>query len=259
MSHPFLDSLPSPRVLAHRGFVSAAAAATGVAENSRQAIAAALDIGADIVEADCHLTSDGEIVLFHDATLTRILGDPRAVRAVAYAELATLMQPRGGLLTLEQAITEFPGLRLNLDVKVRAAAVAVGELVAELAHDRVLLTSFSDTTRELALAAAERRGPRPATSPGQRVMIAVLTALWSRSRARLDRALAGLDVLQVPERQGPVPVFGQALVRAAHLRGVEVHVWTVNDPQRMQRLVAAGADGIVTDRSDLALAAFRGA
>ena len=47
------------------------------------------------------------------------------------------------------------------------------------------------------------------------------------------------------------------LIAAAHSHGVEIHVWTVNDVERMRELIAMGVDGIVTDRADLAIAALR--
>ena len=52
---------------------------------------------------------------------------------------------------------------------------------------------------------------------------------------------------------GDMRVLTPRLISAAHRHGVEVHVWTVNDPDEMRRLVALGVDGIVTDRADVAL------
>ena len=81
----------------------------------------------------------------------------------------------------------------------------------------------------------------------------MLAAASARSDRLLARALAGVDALQVPERQGRLRVVTPRLIAAAHRHGVEVHVWTVNDPEEMRRLVEMGVDGIVTDRADVAL------
>lgn len=269
--HPYFLGTPRPRVFAHRGLVTAEAAARGIVENSRAAFAAAVAAGADYVESDCHLTADGETVLAHDADLARVFGDPRAVAEVTREELAALMADRGGLLTLTEALEDHPGIRLNLDVKAAAAAEPAGRIAARHA-ERVLLTSFSEQIRRAALAAATRecatlgrsrvdRGAgghapvaRPATSPGRAGLARVLLALAVRSRARTDRALAGLDALQIPERYRAIPVLSPRLISAAHRAGVEVHVWTVNDPERMRELVELGVDGVITDRADLALA-----
>lgn len=258
MTHPYLAGSASPRVLAHRGFVPEALASAGTVENSLAALAAAVRAGAEYLETDCHLTSDGEVVLCHDAGLDRVFGDPRPVAAVARRELAALMADRGGLLTLDQALEEFPRARFNIDVKAAAAAEAVGRAVAPHA-DRVLLTSFSDAYRVRALrAAAEIRGARrPATSPGRTRLAGVLAAVATRSRPFVDRALSGIDALQLPERQGPLRVLSRRLLDEAARLGVEVHVWTVNDPVRMRELVRLGVSGVITDRTDLALDALR--
>ncbi|HSL38189.1 MAG TPA: glycerophosphodiester phosphodiesterase family protein, partial [Arthrobacter sp.] len=61
----------------------------------------------------------------------------------------------------------------------------------------------------------------------------------------------GVDALQVPVRYGAVTVVTPDFVRRAHRHGLQVHVWTVNDPAEMHRLLDLGVDGIVTDRADL--------
>jgi glycerophosphoryl diester phosphodiesterase len=252
--HPWFAGAATPRVLAHRGLVTAEDAAHGVAENSFAAVAAAQSAGAVYVESDCHLTADGVVVLFHDDDLSRVTGDPRPVSAVPLRALEALMSERGGLLTLEQALEAFPTVRFNLDVKAAGAAEAVGRLVAPHG-ERVLLTSFSDERRRAALTAAEAagRGIRPATSAGSATIARLIAGLSLRSRRGVRRALEGVDALQIPEHRARLRVVSPRLIEAAHAHGVEVHVWTVNDPGDMSRLVALGADGIVTDRADVAL------
>lgn len=257
MTHPWFEGAQTPRVLAHRGLVTPDAAAHGIAENSFAAVAAAHAAGAEYVESDCHLTSDGTVVLFHDEDLSRVTGDPRPIADVTERELTALMADRGGLITLEQALDAFPATRFNLDVKAAGAAEPVGRAVASQGA-RVLLTSFSDERRRIALEAAQRagRGIRPATSAGTSTIARLLLALALRSRRLSTRALDGVDALQIPERQGRMRVVTPRLIDAAHANGVEVHVWTVNEPDDMRRLVAMGVDGIVTDRADAALAAL---
>ena len=252
MQHPYLAGARHPRILAHRGLTTPEMLAAGQVENSRAAIEAAIRAGCDLVETDCHLTRDGKVVLFHDADLTRVTGDTRKVADVSLDELAEVMSARGGVITLDEALNTYPDTRFNVDVKAAAAAAPAGRIVAAHAH-RVLLTSFSDEYRRRAIAAAAPA--RPAASPGQRGVIRIVASLLLG--LGVARALRGFDALQIPERQGPIRVLTPRLIAAAHRRGVEVHVWTVNDPDRMRELVAMGVDGIVTDRADLAIAALR--
>ena len=252
MTHPWFAGSGVPRVLAHRGLVTPGAAAEGIVENSFAAVAAAHAAGVAYVESDCHLSADGTVVLFHDSDLTRVTGDARTLAEVSTAELEDLMGSRGGLITLAQALDAFPTVRFNIDVKVDAAARPAGEIIGPHA-DRVLLTSFSDTRRRAALAEAARSGRMPATSAGRSTIVKAVGAVAAGAAPLVRRLLAGVDALQVPERQGPVTVVTPRLVKAAHSNGVEVHVWTVNDPADMRRLIALGVDGLVTDRADVAL------
>ncbi|MBS3181505.1 glycerophosphodiester phosphodiesterase family protein [Leucobacter manosquensis] len=256
--HPYLAGRARPRIIAHRGFVSSELAAIGVAENTRAAFTAALAAGADCLETDCRLTRDGVVVLAHDADLTRVANDSRAIAQVDLAELDEIFAARGGLLTLERALTEFPRAHWNVDVKSRAVAAPLGRAVAPHGA-RVLVTSFSDAYRRAALAAAaaEPRATLPATSPGKRALVRVLLAVASGAPRVIERAFAGLDALQIPERHGRFRVLTPRLIAAARAHGVEVHVWTVNDGQRMRELLAMGVDGVVTDRTDVAVAALR--
>lgn len=252
MTHPYFSKTRHPRVLAHRGLVTAAGEDSGVWENSAAAFAAAHAAGVEYIETDCQVTADGDVVLFHDATLLRLLGDPRAVSDVRTRELRGVFADHGGLLTVAEALASFPDVRFNIDVKTAAAVDPLGPILAEHTH-RVLVTSFSDAHRRATLASVLRAGAstRPATSGGSRT-IAALRAL-SALRLSPARVLRDVDALQIPERQAPLTVLTPALLRAAHRHGVEVHVWTVNEPEDMVRLVAGGVDGIVSDRADLAL------
>lgn len=252
VTHPYLSRTSTPRVFAHRGLVPGDS--DDVAENSFAAIAAAHAAGAVYVESDCHVTRDGEVVLFHDEDLSRVVGDPRLVRDVTLRELADLMADRGGLASFEQALESFPDVRFNIDVKADAAAEPAGRL-ASSAAERVLLTSFSERRRRAALAAAARARSSllPATSAGATLVARAAAAALTGSRGLMRRTLDGIDALQVPEYQNRIHLVTPRFLHAVHEAGVEVHVWTVNDAADMRRLIDMGVDGIVTDRADVAL------
>ena len=251
--HPYFARTAHPRILAHRGLVTDEMRRDGIAENTIAAFAAADAAGADYIESDCRITADGVVVLCHDDDLARVAGDPRAVAEVSLTQLEGVMASRGGLATLEQALDAFPDARFNIDVKVDEAAEEAGRIVGPEAH-RVLLTSFSDRRRRAALRSARNAGGAPATSPG-RATISRLVALTRgpAPAALIRRALRGIDAVQIPERHGRIRVLTPRLVDGVHGTDTEVHVWTVNDPADMRRLMDLGVDGIVTDRADVAL------
>lgn len=224
-------------------------------ENTAGAFAAAHAAGAEYIETDCRVTADGDVVLFHDEKLTRLLDDDRGIAEVRTAELADLLAPYGGLLTVAEMLDMFPETRFNIDVKTDAAVAALGSIIAPHSH-RVLLTSFSDARRVRAVDAVMDAGAslRPATSAGQSSMV------WMRLLSALHlspaRVLQDIDALQIPERYGRIRVLTPGLLNAAHRHDVEVHVWTVNEPEDMLRIITAGVDGIVTDHADIAVKAL---
>lgn len=243
-------------MLAHRGFVEPG---SGIVENSFAAIAAAEAIGCRYVESDCHLTADGVVVLFHDDDLARVAGDPRAISDVTIAELEDVMAERGGVAVLRDVLAAFPAVSFNLDVKAADAARPIGRVIAPHA-DRVLITSFSEERRRTAVQAAVAAGDdRPATSAGMGRIAAVVAVAALGLRSATARLLRGIDAVQVPERFGVFRIVTARFVRRVHGAGCEVHVWTVNEPAAMRRLLALGVDGLVTDRPDLALPIARAA
>jgi glycerophosphoryl diester phosphodiesterase len=231
---------PPPRILAHRGLALTAP------QNSVAAFLAALDAGATHLETDARPTADGHAVLVHDPSLP----DGEDVAALPLAEL-TSRAPH--IPTLAEALAAFPAARFNIDVKDRRAAAPVAAAVRDAgATDRVLLTSF----RELRRRAAVRLAPATATSAsGDRIAVA-LAGLRLRARPLVRAALAGMDAVQIPERLAGLDATAPGVIDAFHRAGVEVHFWVVNDPARVLELLAAGADGVVTDRADLVAAAL---
>jgi glycerophosphoryl diester phosphodiesterase len=155
-----------------------------------------------------------------------------------------------GLVSLEEALDAFPDLRFNVDVKVEGAvAPTVAAIRRTLAASRVLLTSFSEG-RRLRLAALV---PDAVTSAGRAGVIRSRLTSLRGSRSRLTQNLRGAAALQVPERVGSVRLVTARFVELVHDAGAEVHVWTVNDPADMERLLDLGVDGLVTDRADVAI------
>ncbi|NYI04272.1 glycerophosphodiester phosphodiesterase [Allostreptomyces psammosilenae] len=242
--HPFLDS-DGPLAFAHRG-----GAASGV-ENSMRAFQQAVDLGYRYLETDVHATADGYLVAFHDSTLDRMTDGHGAVARLPWSAVRRArIGGREPIPLLEEVLDAFPDVRVNIDVKADAA---VAPLVAAIqrtgAWERVCVGSFSDARLAAVRAAL---GPRLATSLAPRAVAGLRLDSWT-SPLPLGRALGGEALrsavcAQVPVRQGVVTVVDAAFVRAAHRRGLQVHVWTIDDPVQMHRLLDLGVDGLMTDR-----------
>lgn len=234
-----------PRVLAHRGL------ALEAPENTLLAFAKAVAIGVSHVETDVHVSHDGVAVIAHDPSLERVAARPVRVDQLTMPELRRVELGEGqGFASLAEALDGFGETRFNIDVKTEGAVAPTIEAVLRTrSADRVLLTSFSER-RRLRLATAI---PGVATSAGGSGVLAARSAALSGNRALLRRALRGARALQIPERANGIRLVTPRFLRALHELDVETHVWTVNDPIDMRRLLALGVDGLVTDRADIAL------
>ncbi|GII99042.1 glycerophosphoryl diester phosphodiesterase [Sediminihabitans luteus] len=248
-THPYFRTPGGVVALAHRGF-----SRDGL-ENSMAAFAAAVELGFTHVETDAHGTADGVAVALHDAALDRTTDATGLVADLPWAQVRTARI--GGVEPvplLEDVLGTWPHVRVNVDVKATSGIRPVADAIERTrAHERACVTSFSPARRRATLALLTRP---VATSSGTSEVAAFLLAARAGAPhapfgALARHALRRVDALQVPERHGRVRVVDARTVAAAHAAGRAVHVWTVNDPADMHRLLDLGVDGIVTDRADL--------
>ncbi len=237
--HPYLD-WPGPIPFAHRGGTSEAP------ENTLPAFEHADALGYRHLETDVHLTADGVLVAFHDPDLSRTCGVEASIGDLTTEQLdGVLVDGRAPIPTMADLLERFPATRFNIDCKSDAAAPALVALLREHdALDRVCIGAFSHA-RLLKLRAL--LGPRllSCLSPNE------TTSLRLSGRLRGD----ALRVAQVPTvwpvAGREITVVNERFVRRAHRIGVAVHVWTIDEPDEMHRLLDLGVDGIMTDRPEV--------
>lgn len=245
--HPLLDPTAHP-VIGHRGNCAHAP------ENTLESFRQALSLGVDAIEFDVRRTRDGEIVVFHDASVTRTTGARGEVAALTLAELraldagATFTTDRGksfpyrgrgiGIPTLEEVLRAFPDTPVLIEIKVAEASPGTRAVIETLgAEARCIVASFAAENL------APFRGSRIATGSCTReIALRVLPALLGWRFRSLPFAMMSL-----PEVHEGIPVPLGALVRAARPAGVPLHVWTVNHAARAQALWDLGACGILSD------------
>lgn len=235
MPHPYLDH-PSPIVLAHRGGVEVAP------ENTMAAFESAVQMGIRYLETDAHLTKDGVVVSFHDDELDRVTDGTGRIADKTWTELASVRLEGGHRIPrMDELLSAWPDVRFNIDPKSDAAGAAMPDLLQRvgLGSDRVCFGAFSDRR----LARLRRSlGEATCTSMGPLQVVRLRLASWGLPVGRFSAQCA-----QVPVREGPVPVVDRRFVEAAHARGLQVHVWTINETEEMARLLDLGVDGLVTD------------
>jgi glycerophosphoryl diester phosphodiesterase len=204
-------------------------------------------LGYRYVETDVHLTADGVLVAFHDDRLDRVTDGTGAIAELPWSVVrAARVDGREPIPLLEDLLGEWPDLRVNIDPKHDAAAEPLADvLVRTGAADRVCVGAFSDKRIARVAARVEAAGGGP-----------LCTSMGPRQVARLVASSRGLPggagvlapCAQVPVRQGRVPLVTRRFVDAAHRRGIQVHVWTIDDRREMEELLDLGVDGIMTDR-----------
>jgi glycerophosphoryl diester phosphodiesterase len=257
----YLDG-PRPRLFAHRG------GSLEAPENTLVAFANGLDAGADRLELDVHGTADGEVVVIHDPTLDRTTNGSGEVRAHTLAEIQRLdagyhyrdasgAYPFRGhgvrVPTLGEVVSAFPGVPLNIEIKqfepvLEEAVLAVFDRFS--ARDQMLLAAEDGRIMNRIRAAAG--GVLTGSSVDDVVAFA---EAWEAGRLASHRPLGA--ALQVPPDFLGKPLVTLELVEWAHRLGMEVHVWTIDDEAEIERLLALGVDGIMTDLPHIAAETFR--
>ncbi|MCX5365178.1 glycerophosphodiester phosphodiesterase [Streptomyces sp. NBC_00124] len=236
--HPYLDH-PGPIPFAHRG-----GAADGL-ENTLLQFQRAIETGYRYLETDVHATADGKLVAFHDSTLDRMTDGAGRITDLPWADVRhARVAGKEPVPLFEELLETFPEARWNVDVKDEPALHPLLELIERTGTwDRICVGSFSEAR---VVRAQRLAGPRLATSYGTRGVLNLRLRSWGVPAALRGSAVAA----QVPEAQNGIQVVDHRFVRTAHARGLQVHVWTINDPDAMHRLLDLGVDGIMTDHID---------
>jgi glycerophosphoryl diester phosphodiesterase len=233
----FLD-LPRPLAFAHRG------GAAHFPENSWRAFEHALGLGYSYLETDVQATADGVLVAFHDRTLDRVTDRAGRIARLPHHEVsAARIGGTDPIPRLEDLLGAWPGARFNLDVKDEPAVRPLPEVLRRTAAwDRVCITSFSGRR----LSATRRLLPRPVCMATPPAAVGAISA--GTPAAVLAERFSRLSIRCA---QVPIRIASRQFIRRAHAAGLQVHVWTVNDPAIMASLLDAGADGIMTDETEV--------
>ncbi|MCZ7629593.1 MAG: glycerophosphodiester phosphodiesterase [Microthrixaceae bacterium] len=248
-SHGFLVH-DAPLAFAHRGGTEKAP------ENSLAAFAAAVEVGFTYLETDVHLTADGVVVAAHDERLDRVSDANGEIAALTWREVSQArLAGREPIPTFEELLVSFPDQRFNIDPKSDAVVGPLMDALVRLdAVDRVCVGAFSQSRLKRA---RDRLGPALCTSAGPRETVHAMALARISPGASVRRAERGPSIrldygcLQIPLRHKGVRVLTAGLLEWAHNADVQVHVWTVDDPTEMHRLLDMGVDGIMTDRPSI--------
>jgi glycerophosphoryl diester phosphodiesterase len=228
-----LDMATDVAITAHRG------ASVAAPENTMAAFRAAMDAGATFIELDVQRTADGRIIVLHDGDVMRMGGDPRKVKELTTAELQVIDIGRkhgahfAGEVppTLEEVIALVRGrTKINIELKYNVPDPGLAPAVIDLLKRENFLDQVVITSLDYA-ALKQVESLEPSLPTGHIVTAAVGNVVRTEA-----------DFLSLNAARATA-----SLVRKAHAAGKDVHVWTVNEPEVMLRMIERGVDNIITD------------
>ncbi len=215
-------------------------------------------LGADVLDADLHMTSDGVLVFIHDTTVDRTTNGTGAVAELSWKELSQLdaahhftldnktypLRGRGVTIArLDETLDAFPDWRLQIEVK--QAPFSIADALARMlkeknAEDRVLLSSFDEEM----MVHLRRACPEVASSATPKEIRNLVLASWVGLEGLISPQYSAL---QVPLTRHGITLVSPRTVKAAHARGVYVLPWTLDTNEEVEICRKARADGFNTN------------
>jgi len=233
----FLDA-PGVLAFSHRG------GAGDWPENTMRAFEQAIALGYRYIETDVHVTADGVLLAFHDDVLDRVTDRTGVIRELPWSVVSEARV--GGtepIPRFAELLAAWPDVRVNIDPKGDESVDALVAAIRDAgAVDRVCIGAFSDARLERVRALL----PGVCTSLGPFGILALGQAALGQEHGPIDAPCA-----QVPTHFGDHEIVTPAFVEEAHRRSMQVHVWTIDEADEMERLLDLGVDGLMTDRNQV--------
>ena len=256
MKHAFFKGLVAPLHISHRG------GAALYPENTLYAFERAMKAHrTDMLELDVHASSDGEIVVAHDATLERCTNGAGPLSALTFSELSRLdaafhftpvgqsgtpLRGKGITLpSLSDVLTASGKLRLNIEIKSEGA---IDPFVALVKKEDCLHRLCIGSEHDAIAAELARRLPEACHFFPRDALAAFVLPTRGGEPPDDDPRYTVLDM---PFRYEGVVLFDAALAEVAAKHHKWINVWTVDEEVEMHRCVTAGVGGVMTDRPDV--------
>lgn len=236
------------RILGHRG------ASASFGENTLAAFLGARDMGATGSELDVRLSADDVVVVHHDAELA----DGRLIRSLPAADLPDWLP------TLAEVFSAVPSQFINVELKNKPGepdhdpANALSRLTVDVIHacgasGRVIISSFNPDAVAAVTAADPGLAVGSLFSLGPIAVTPAMVEAFDAGYWISDAVAKGIAAIHPDNR-----LLSVDLLAAASAAGLEVNVWTVDDPDRMIELAQMGVTSIITNKPDLAVKTLAG-
>lgn len=247
----------TPLVFAHQGGENIRPS------NTMEAFRHAVELGADVLDTDMHLTKDGVLILMHDQTVDRTTDGTGAIRDLTLAEIKRLdagydfstddgqtfpYRGRGlAVPTLEELFKAYPDKRFGIEIKQTEPVETAKRFCALIRQHQMQNSVLVSSFRQQNMDEFRKQCPEVATSATEEEV----RPFFFASLLGMTRAFTpNFNSLQVPEEAAGFQILTPQFVTAAHERGLPVQPWTINEEADLKRILALGVDGINTDNPD---------
>jgi glycerophosphoryl diester phosphodiesterase len=253
-----------PLVIAHQGGELLAPS------NTMAAFKNAANLGVDVLETDIHITKDGHLVTIHDASVDRTTNGKGKVEDLTLAEIQELdagyhfkdlegnnsFRGKGVYIpTVEEMFQTFKDMKIEIEIKDDNPPERIEEIASKLwklieeyqMEEKILIGSFD---QDILKTFDKYANGRVALSAGRKE---VKNFVVTHKFLLRNLYVPNVDAFQIPVEDSGFDLTDQGLIDGAHRLGMEIHYWTIDDPDTMEKLIDAGADGILTNRPDLLL------
>lgn len=253
-----------PLVIAHQGGELLAPS------NTMASFENAANMGVDVLETDIHITKDGHLVTIHDPSVDRTTNGKGNVADLTLAELQALdagyhfkdldgsysFRGKGVYIpTVEEMFQRFDDMKIEIEIKDDNPPERIEEIAPKLwkliekyqMEEKIIIGSFDQ--KILQTFEKYAKGRVAITAGRQEVKSFVVFHKFFLRNLYVPK----VDAFQIPVEDSGFDLTDQRLIDGAHRLGMEIHYWTIDDPKTMEKLIDAGADGILTNRPDLLL------
>jgi len=219
-------------IIAHRG-------ASNIApENTLKAFQKAIDLGADFIEFDVHLSKDNEIVIMHDANTFRTTGHKGLIKEMTLRELKELECGQGEKIPTLQELIEICKGKINLQLEIKAKGMA--KKIVHILRDADLITStLISSFKHDQLLEIQKLEP-------DLKLAALIVGI--KKRKTIKKAIKNNFHAIHPLYK----FVNKKFIEKAHENNLKINVWTVDSKIQMKKLLEMGVDGIITNDIEVA-------
>lgn len=209
-------------------------------ENTIVAFQKAIDLGCDGIELDVHLSLDAEIIVIHDETINRTTNGKGLVNQVKLSDLKTfLIDDKYEIPTLVEV---FELVNHNIFINIELKSYETIEKVIELIEKYVTLKNWKYSN--FIISSFDWNALQQVRFLNDKIQIGVLTS------TNLDLAIAFAKFIKAKTINPYFHLLSEENVAKMHEKGFEIHTWTVNEIEDIEKMKSLKVDGIISDFPD---------